>query len=261
MPKKDNAKIPTPAVQTDPQGMGERSYRQLVQTRLTPVRVVIQETDLSIYADRDVQTVSKEAVIEQRGYIENYIRRHPEFPTCLTPWPTDPMAPEIVRHMIDAGQKARVGPMASVAGAVAEHVGRCLISEALEIIIENGGDLYLNVAHELTIAVYAATSPLSLKVGLKISATQMPIAVCTSSGTVGHSRSEGCADAVCVVSLSGPLADAAATAIGNRVSVATDIDSAIRWGKSIEGVLGILIIFEKEMGVWGQIELVPLDIA
>jgi uncharacterized protein len=117
----------------------------------------------------------------------------------------------------------------------------------------------LNVAHDLTIAVYAATSPLNLKVGLKISASPMPIAVCTSSGTVGHSHSEGCADAVCVVSLSCPLADAAATAIGNRVSVAADIDPAIQWGRSIEGVSGILIVLGKKMGMWGQMELVPLD--
>ena len=245
----------------DPLRYSERTYRNLVQTYLSQVRVTVQETDLSIYADGDVASIAKEAVLQQRGYIDSYIRQHAGFAKCLDPWPKDPMAPEIVCQMIDAGQLAQVGPMAAVAGAVAEQVGQALEGVCTEMIIENGGDLYLNVAHDLCIAIFAATSPLSLRVGLNVPAAPMPVAVCTSSGTVGHSLSVGRADAVCVVSPSGPLADAAATAIGNRVLRAADIDAAIRWGKTIEGVVGILIIIGDKMGAWGQVDLVPLDIA
>jgi ApbE superfamily uncharacterized protein (UPF0280 family) len=240
---------------------GKRTYRQLVKTRLKTVRVVVQETDLSIYADGDVWAAAREAIVRQRGYIENYIRRHPQFASRMIPWPADPLAPRIVREMIDAGHRAQVGPMAAVAGAVAEQVGRSIRSTTGQVVIENGGDLYADASHDLRIAVYAANSPLSLKMGLKISAQRMPLAVCTSSGTVGHSHSRGRADAACVVSKSCAVADAAATAIGNRVKTGEDIDPAIHWGRKIEGVEGILIILGEKMGAWGGIELAPLGFA
>lgn len=238
----------------------KRTYRQLVKTRLKAMRVVVQETDLSVYADCDVSAAAKEAIVRQRGYIENYIRRHPEFASRLTPWPADHLASPIVREMIEAGRDAQVGPMAAVAGAVAEHVGRSLRSNVDQVVIENGGDLYADASRDLRVAVYAARSPLSMKIGLKIGADQMPLAVCTSSATVGHSLSRGRADAVCVLSKSGALADAAATAIGNRVLSVGDIDPAIQWGRTIEGVTGILIVLGDKMGVWGRIELVPLEL-
>jgi uncharacterized protein len=238
----------------------ERTYRHLVKTRLKAMRVVVQETDLSVYADCDVSAAAKEAIVQQRGYIENYIRRHPEFASSLTPWPTDHLAPQIVREMIDAARDTQVGPMAAVAGAVAEQVGRSLRSSVDQVVIENGGDLYADTFQDLRVAVYAARSPLSMKIGLNIHADRMPLSVCTSSGTVGHSLSRGRADAVCVLSKSGALADAAATAIGNHVLSVEDIDPAIQWGRAIEGVMGILIILGEKMGVWGRIELVPLGL-
>ncbi len=238
----------------------KRTYRQLVKTRLMAMRVVVQETDLSVYADCDVSAAAKEEIVRQRGYIENYIRRHPEFVSSLIPWPKDHLAPQIVREMIDAGRNAQVGPMAAVAGAVAEQVGRSLRSSVDQVVIENGGDLYADTSQQLRVAVYAARSPLSMKIGLKIDADHMPLAICTSSGTVGHSLSRGRADAVCVLSKSCALADAAATAIGNHVLSAKDIDPAIQWGRTIEGVMGILIILGEKMGAWGGVELVPLEL-
>jgi ApbE superfamily uncharacterized protein (UPF0280 family) len=244
----------------DSKQTAKRTYRQLVKTRLKAMRVIVQETDLSIYADRDVSAAAKEAIVQQRGYIENYIRRHPEFATSLTPWPKDHLAAQIVSKMIDAGRDAQVGPMAAVAGAVAEQVGRSLRSSVDQLVIENGGDLYADASQDLRVAVYAARSPLSMKIGLKIDADRMPLAVCTSSGTVGHSLSRGRADAVCVLSKSCALADAAATAIGNHVLSIEDIDPAIQWGRTIEGVMGILIILGEKMGVWGRVELVSLGL-
>lgn len=237
----------------------DRTYRNLVQTTLVPVRVVVKETDLSIYADVDVGKQAKEVMIAQRGYLERYIEAHPDFLHCMTPWPHDPLAPAVVHQMIDAGQKAQVGPMAAVAGAMAEVVGNALLETAAhEVVVENGGDVYLGCRQDLTVAVYANKSPISLKVGLRIAANRMPLSVCTSSGTVGHSISKGRADAVCVISPSCALADAAATAIGNHVQAATDIQSAIEWGKTIHGLDGGVVIIGDKMGAWGRIELVPI---
>jgi ApbE superfamily uncharacterized protein (UPF0280 family) len=149
--------------------------------------------------------------------------------------------------------------MAAVAGAVAASVGENLLTVTDEVIIENGGDVFISVHRDVTIGIYAGPSPLSLKVGLKLKSSQKPMAVCTSSGTVGHSLSYGKADAICVLSASCALADAAATAIGNRINSPDDIEPAIQWGRSIEQVTGILAIIGDRMGMWGRIELTPLN--
>lgn len=237
----------------------ERTYRQLVQGHLEPMRVTVQETDLGIYGDGIDFGLAKDAVIEQRGYIEGYILNHPEFSSSLSPLSVDPLSPPIVQDMMQAGIDAGVGPMAAVAGALAERVAKSLLKATDEVIIENGGDIFLNVNHDTTIGIYAGRSLLNLKVGLKVPCRQTPLAICTSSGTIGHSKSFGVADTVCVVSRSGALADAAATSIANRVTCEADIDVAIQWGQSIGGVIGVVIIIGEKMGAWGQIELVPLE--
>ncbi len=240
-------------------GYEERTYRRWVQgARLNPQRVTVQETDLSVYADDVRPERIKEAVIEQRGQIERYIERHPGFRTILAPWPDDVTAPPIVREMIRAGRHAGVGPMAAVAGAVAERVGRALLNHTGQVIVENGGDIFLSVDSETVIGLYAGASPLSLRLGLKIDPESTPLSVCTSSGTVGPSKSFGKADAVCVVSPSCALADAAATAIANHVKGPADIEAATRRGQSIPGVLGVLVVAGDKMGVWGQIEITAI---
>lgn len=241
------------------EGYQERTYRGLVHGHLEPLEVTVQETDLSVYADHVGAMLIKEAIIEQRGHIEGYMQRYPEFGQSLQPWPKDPMAPAIVQEMIQAGYCANVGPMAAVAGAVAERVGRSLLRHTNEVIVENGGDIFLNIIDEAIIGILAGTSPLSLKFGLKIDPTKTPMGVCTSSGTVGHSKSFGKADAVCVVSESCALADAAATAIANHVNNPDDIGAAVQWGQSIPGVLGMVIIAGEQMGMWGQIELTAMS--
>jgi len=236
----------------------QRAYRQLVSSRLTPMRVTVQETDLSVYADGLQSEHIKDAVVTHRGYLEGYIRRFPKFAQTLIPWPEDALAPLIVQEMIQAGQRAGVGPMAAVAGAVSERVGRDLLGRSDEVVIENGGDIFIKTSHPLIVGVFAGHSPLSLRIGVQIEASDRPTSVCTSSGLVGHSLSKGKADAVCVISNSCALADAVATAIGNRVSNRQDIQPAIQWGRTIKGVEGILVIVADKMGVWGRIQLKPL---
>jgi ApbE superfamily uncharacterized protein (UPF0280 family) len=242
----------------DDKSRTDRVYRRLVHSRLTPMQVKVQETDLCVYADGLTPDDIKSEVIRQRGYVEGYIQRFPEFARTLVPWPEDPLAPPIVQDMIQAGRQADVGPMAAVAGALAERVGRYLLGTTDQIIIENGGDIFIHAHDPLTVAVYAGRSPLSLTVGLEVASVGRSSAVCTSSGTVGHSLSRGLADAVCVLSGSCALADAAATAIGNRVQDKTGIQSAIDWGRTVTGIEGILVIIDDRMGMWGRVQLKPL---
>ena len=237
----------------------ERTYRNLVRTDdLLKFEVIVKETDLLVRARKDLSRETREAVLTYRHQLETYIATHPEFAGSLVPQDEDPYAPRIVQEMIQTSRCANVGPMAAVAGAIAEFVSQDLLGVSEEIIVENGGDIYLATSRERTIGIYAGNSPLSLKVGILVQAEDSPLGICTSSGTVGPSLSFGTADAVCILSKSAALADAAATAVGNRVKSRKDIESALETGKGIEGVLGTLIIIGDRMGVWGNIKLVQL---
>jgi hypothetical protein len=236
-----------------------RTYRRLVRTgRLCAFQVTVKETDLHVQAGSDLTGLTRELVIEERGYLEAYIRTHPEFAATLAPWSADGIVPEVVARMTAAGAAAGVGPMAAVAGAIAERVGQGLLAHSEEVVVENGGDIFMKTTAPATAAIYAGNSPLSLKVGLKIDCGGRPRSVCTSSGTVGHSLSFGKADAVCIVSRSCALADAAATAVGNRVRSARDIPPAIEFARTIRGVEGVVVIVGAQLGAWGDIELVEI---
>lgn len=238
----------------------KRTYRRLVhRDNLVSFRVTVKETDILVHATGPLEDITKELVLKYRGYIEAYIDQKPEFVTTLRPWHISGPAPLIVKDMAAAGEKVGVGPMAAVAGAIAEHVGLELLPHTREVIVENGGDVFLKVDGPVTIGIFAGSSPLSLRIGLRIDSESKPLAVCTSSGTVGHSLSLGKADAVCVLSDSGALADAAATSIGNRVQSKTDIQEALDFGKRVEGVTGIVVIIGDAVGLWGDLEIVPLN--
>jgi ApbE superfamily uncharacterized protein (UPF0280 family) len=237
----------------------ERFYRKLVDTeKLTTFQVVVQETDLLVHADRELVSETRELILEQRGYVEAFIKAHPGFLTTLAPWKSSGPAPKIISDMAAAGAKAGVGPMAAVAGAIAEYVGQGLLNLTDQVIVENGGDLFIKLNAPVTVGIFAGASPLSMQVGIRLNRIDRPLAVCTSSGTLGHSQSFGRADAVCVISGSGALADAAATAIGNRVQTPLDINSAITTGQEIAGVSGIVIVAGEKIGAWGDLEIVPL---
>jgi ApbE superfamily uncharacterized protein (UPF0280 family) len=237
----------------------ERAYRNLVKTDdLVRFEVVVKETDLLVRAESDLFSETRESVLKYRHQLETYITMNPEFQRSLIPLAEDLHAPQLVREMIRVSQLARVGPMAAVAGAMAEWVSKDLLKLSKEVITENGGDIYLATARERTIGIYAGQSPLSLKIGIVIEPEESPLGVCTSSGTVGPSLSFGKADAVCVLSKSAALADAAATAVGNIVREKKDIELGLERGREIEGVLGVLIIAEEKMGVWGSIKVTKL---
>jgi ApbE superfamily uncharacterized protein (UPF0280 family) len=237
----------------------QRFYRNLLQSDdMVTFRVVVKETDLYIHAGKDLEKKAKELVLQYRGYIESYIDKYPKFASTLEPLDITETVPLIILDMAQAGESAGVGPMAAVAGAIAEHVGKDLLAHSPDVIVENGGDVFLKTTKRVTMGIYAGSSPLSLRVGLVVGGRSDPVSVCTSSGTVGHSYSMGQADAVCVISKNGALADAAATATGNRVRSKSDIHKAIKYGSNINGVDGLVVIMDEQIGLWGNVELVPL---
>lgn len=216
---------------------------------------VVMETDLKIGADKDLGDLAYKWIKEYRRQLEDYIKRDPVFLKSLEPINPIGSHPYIVDRMCDAARKAGVGPMAAVAGAFSELVGLKLLDESKEVIVENGGDLFIKSNSTRKIGIYAGNSPLSEKIALEIKPENTPIGVCTSSGTVGHSLSFGRADAAVIVSKDTFLADAVATATGNLVKDAGDIEKGISFASSIAGIEGVLIIVGEKMGASGAIKL------
>lgn len=234
-----------------------RTYRhEIKDDDLVSFMVAVKETDLYIRAERDLAREALAAINEVRGPLELYIRDHPLFLHSLEPLGVEDGAPPIVRAMAEAARLANVGPMAAVAGAMAEMVGRKLLEFSAEVIVENGGDIFLKVNTPRHIGIYAGGSAFTGRLAIVVEPGQTPLGVCTSSGTVGPSLSLGIADAAVITAPSAALADAAATAVGNMVRSEQDIDAAIALGRQINGVTGIVVIAGGSMGAWGDIRLV-----
>jgi ApbE superfamily uncharacterized protein (UPF0280 family) len=236
-----------------------RFYRHWIKDDdLVSFEVAVKQTDLYIRSRRNLKDKALDSVLKHRRPLESYVGRHPLFLTTLNPYQAEAEAPAIVKEMARVSQLTGVGPMAAVAGAIAEAVGRDLLAFSPEVIVENGGDIFLRISRKRLVGIYAGQSSFTRKIALEIMPRETPLGVCTSSGTVGHSLSLGSADAVVVLSPSTALADAAATALGNIVKAADDIPQAIEKARSIEGLCGLVIIVGDKMGVWGKVRIVSL---
>lgn len=249
-----------------PESYVDRSYRKLAsESGLVSTTLRIEETDLHILAESDVKTAATNLILQYRSQLEKYILSNPSFSATLDPLVNDKIAPPLVRDMLQAGIQAGVGPMAAVAGTIAEYVGVGLLKGGChEVMVENGGDIFLNRFRDCSVAIFAGESPLSYKVGVRLAADKMPVGICTSSGTVGHSLSLGSADSVTVIASSTPLADAAATRLGNEVGRGrggkAGLRNALDKAGEIEGIRGVVVICGELMGAWGDVELVKLDL-
>lgn len=244
-------------------GFQHRFYRKwAVAQSMAAFTVRVDETDLAIKASVPLRNEARELVREYRSSLLEYARRHPRLLTSFKPLAVEDDAPEIVKLMASASAQYDVGPMAAVAGAIAELTGRRLLemipqSEPRELIIENGGDCFIKTDRPATVLLFAGErSPFNAKLKIKIDAAATPKGVCTSSATVGHSKSFGSADAVVAVADSAALADAAATAICNGIHEAADIRRAIEAEKKAATLAGLLITLREHIGTWG-IEIEP----
>lgn len=232
-----------------------RTYRRLFGGGLEYFRVAEEQSDLSVGACRQMEREARKALIDARARVGEEIALNPDFLTSFSPLPLRPGAPEPVAAMYKAAKAALVGPMAAVAGAIAQAVGRALLEYSPEVVVENGGDVYIASKTERLAAIFAGDSPLSMKVALKIPPGEW--GVCTSAGRVGPSVSLGQADAAVILAKDAALADAAATALGNFLRAAGDIPSALNSAMRIEGVLGAVAVMGDRLGAAGAVELAP----
>ncbi len=235
----------------------EPFYREYAQTgRWKAFRVKIETSDLYIRADNDCAELAHAVLTELRAEIRDHIKRQDTFLPSLKPVKRLPGVPLIIDRMYEAGERAGTGPMAAVAGAIAECVGSSLMECSREVIVENGGDNWLSLKNPAAVSIYAGRSPFSGRVGILLGPEETPCGICTSSGRVGHSISFGKADAVTIVAADAALADAVATQTCNMVQTEDDLNDALDFALSVEGIKGAVIIYRDKLAVRGSVKLV-----
>jgi uncharacterized protein len=193
-------------------------------------------------------------IVLQRRILDDYIHRQPEFLTSFDPISLYPDAPPVAKRMAWAARLVGVGPMAAVAGAMAELAVRAgLAAGATEAIIDNGGDTFIHAIEPVIIGLDAGPAKVGKRLSFLLEPEETPISICSSSGKMGHSISLGLCDLATIVSKDGALADAAATAAGNLVNTAGDIDAALERIAGIEGLDGVLIVKDDRIGMAGRL--------
>lgn len=239
----------------------ERTYRRIGDPlRFSYFRSVLEETDLWIGVDHASRNSRMERFVEQvlkgiRKDLVGYALLHPGFLHSHTPLPAGSGAPGVIRRMCSASAKAGVGPMAAVAGTFSAMVGERLKKEfpIRELIVENGGDIWLHIESPLTVSVDAGDSPFTGKTGLEADPKYTPMGICTSSGTFGHSFSYGKADAVMIACRNCSLADALATAWCNRISLEKDVEKTVQLAGKMPEILSVIAIRGETLGIAGKL--------
>lgn len=236
-----------------------RTYRAPHDPDLVSFQIVIEETDLWVAARKDLSMDMAGHVRQLRGQIKTYAAIHPEFLTALTPLDPGPCAPEIIGRMCAASRVANVGPMAAVAGTIAQMVAENFVSESPDLLVENGGDTYLCSTKDRHIGLLAIPDQ-AIRLCVPVLAAEFPCSFCASSARIGHSLSFGNADLVVTRSRDAALADAWATALANLLKNAACMDAVLDQAKSWEhmGLDGVFAQCEGRIGVWGKMELAAM---
>ena len=239
----------------------DRGYRRSLRPTKgeAAFQVVVEETDLWIVAEKDLSGPISDFVHELRGPLKSYILAHPEFLTSLKPVGVSERAPRLVRAMADAARTCGVGPMAAVAGTIAQAVAEKFAEISPNILVENGGDLYLCSQKKRVVGVLFDPKE-EAGLGLKLGRHAFPLSLCASSAKIGHSLSLGRADLVVAGAKNASLADAAATALANMLRSRNDLGRVVDRAKDLgrAGLTAVLAQCEGRIAIWGEMELVAL---
>ncbi len=232
-----------------------RFYRQLVSDDLYSFEISIKESNLFIKTCKDLKTVAFEALYKIRKDLENYILKSKEFLVSLSPIKQDKNAPNIVKKMIKTSSEVGVGPMACVAGAVSEEVGKILLKFCDECIVENGGDIFLKLNKDATLGLYVGKDNPLNNLNLILRQSDKPYGICTSSAKIGPSLSLGTSDASLIISHNAYFSDCLASACGNIIKNDKDIEKAVDFARTFHQTIGCCFVCENKIAFWGDFEL------
>jgi ApbE superfamily uncharacterized protein (UPF0280 family) len=225
-----------------------------------------KESDVTIISESKNAIIrAKNSFYQYRKELEKYVEKDTRFLESFSPVKVNTDL-KIIKKMAEAAWICDVGPMAAVAGALADLMmdsmknqdinGKSSLPPVKVALIENGGEIIVDSIKPMKIALFAGNNELNLNLGFLIEKKDCPIGIGTSSATVGHAFSFGEADAVTVFAKDASLADAAATKVANAVK-GINIEASIKKGLDItddlEGVYGAFISREDKVGHTGKI--------
>lgn len=229
------------------------------------VRKRIKQSNLLVISEsRQAISQAFSSIVWHRAALESYVRTDPSFELALDPIVVDGDAPRIVQLAAGATEIAGVGPMAAVAGSLAELAMEAMLSTGSRTnLIENGGEISASSTSPLTVGIYAGRSAFSERVGFLLAPSDFPIGIATSSATVSHALNFGEADAAVIVADTASMADAVAKAACNAVR-GDDCEASVQSGlevvEKIGHVRGALIIRDGCIGTVGKLpRLVRMD--
>lgn len=235
-----------------------RWYRNInTNDDLKYFNIRVEQSDLYIGAEEQNIKLVEEALIEIRNKIKEEISKRKEFLTSFEPLEYYGGSNDVVSMMYESSRICNVGPMAAVAGTTAQYIGEYIKTFSNQVIIENGGDIYIDTKVQRKIALYAGNSKLSNKLAIDINPGIW--GVCTSAATIGHSYSSGKADAAVCIARSASLADAAATKLGNIVTNESDLADGVKTIVKIKGIIGAIAIVGDKIAISGDIKLSPIS--
>ena len=195
-----------------------------------------------------------ETIVQERKNIEKFILLHPAFASALKPIRLLPEAPPIVQKMAKASKVTGLGPMASVAGTLAQYgVEAAMKAGCTDVLVENGGDMYIASSSPVTIGIYAGKNSIGAQLAFHILPEDLPLSICSSSSEMGHSLSFGNCELATVVAKEAALADSAATLVCNSISKQEDVAQVLDDVGRIEGIQGILVVKDNNVGLWGTL--------
>lgn len=216
-------------------------------------KIEIEETAATIAAEREYLASAVDAIKAARREIERKIRKDDFFLTTLEPYEPSEDDGRVVRRMCDAAREAGVGPMATVAGTIAQEALDAMISGGCtHCWVDNGGDVALRITSPVTMEVFHEPGS-ETAFALELEPVDKVFGVCTSSGTLGHSISFGNSDVALAIADSAPLADALATAIGNRVTDVTSLRTCFDPFRSVKGFTAGLVMVNGAVSMHGRL--------
>jgi hypothetical protein len=212
----------------------------------------IKQTAVTIISERDHIGTAKDAIFDARSQIEDKIAQDPYFAITYEPYAASPDDGIVVKKMCSSSFPASVGPMAAVAGAVAEYAVMKMRDAGAEYaIVDNGGDIALICDRDIYIGMYAGTE--HERLSLRIPPTNDILGICSSSASVGPSVSFGRSDISTVISDDVSLADACATALGNLIKGRKGMEEHLETICEIDGIIGCLAYCDGMIGMCGDV--------
>lgn len=193
------------------------------------------------------------SIQENRVKLERFARQRHDFLLSFKPVKISE-GPRAALLMAESAEAANVGPMAAVAGVLADLAVEDMVDAGASLaVVENGGEASIHTQDYVDVALRTGETALSNRICFRIEDPSSGLA--TSSGLHSHAFSLGEADAVTVFARNSGIADAAATSVGNLMR-GEDASSIIKQGVtralSINGVHGVIVLYNGLYGVGGR---------